>query len=198
MEVVATREIQPDEEIFISYGNAWDAGWNQYVNDWKPEPEGPMYASSEELNANLAWIPTQKESYPFANHGELMHICFVALGDPIEGEKGTYVWQTDDKLYDQSEYAWSCEIVAIEEHTMHPYLDAWDRKDSVAPVNLTYTVIIDFEDGEDRKAKILNVPRKAIRTIDTQYHSDNYKRGAFRHAMHLPDHMFPAAWRDLT
>lgn len=197
MEVVATREIQPDEEVFISYGKAWDDAWNQYVNDWTPGPEGGIYASSEELNANLEWIRTNKDQYPYSNAGEIIHICFVALGDPIEGRQGTYIWDTEEKFFDMSEYVWKCEIDEIEQHKNHTYMDSWDRQDSVKPVDLTYTIIIDLDDGNNGKARILNVPRKAIRFIDTRYNSDNYRRGTFRHAIHLPEDMVLSAWRDL-
>ena len=63
------------------------------------------------------------------------------------------------------------------------------------PADLKYTVHVHLTDR--RKAKVINVPRKAIMFFDEQYMSDNFLRRAFRHEMHLPDDMVPNAWRDM-
>uniref|UniRef100_A0A7S4VCM2 SET domain-containing protein n=1 Tax=Ditylum brightwellii TaxID=49249 RepID=A0A7S4VCM2_9STRA len=50
-EIVATRDIQPGEEIFIDYGHDWEDAWNYHVENWKP-PTGDFesYSSITRLN----------------------------------------------------------------------------------------------------------------------------------------------------
>ena len=71
--------------------------------------------------------------------------------------------------------------------------EAFDRQDSVTPVEVTYNVVL-----LDPEVKIIEVPRKAIQFFDEQYKSDNFWRNSFRHEIHLPSHMVPTAWRDLA
>ena len=35
-ELIALREILPNEEIFLDYGDEWQAAWNEHVENWKP------------------------------------------------------------------------------------------------------------------------------------------------------------------
>ena len=35
MELVALRDLQPDEEVLISYGDEWEAAWTNHTNLWK-------------------------------------------------------------------------------------------------------------------------------------------------------------------
>ena len=36
MNVVATRDIQPGEEVFVDYGLAWEQAWENHIQNWKP------------------------------------------------------------------------------------------------------------------------------------------------------------------
>ena len=35
MRVVALRDIEEGEEVFIDYGNEWQQSWDQYMQGWK-------------------------------------------------------------------------------------------------------------------------------------------------------------------
>jgi hypothetical protein len=53
LELVAIRDIEPDEEIFIDYGSAWERAWNTYVTEqWKPID--PEYVAAAQLNDHTA------------------------------------------------------------------------------------------------------------------------------------------------
>ena len=45
MDVVATRDIQPDEEVFIDYGEEWEVAWGDHVQNWKPCQQGRLSTS---------------------------------------------------------------------------------------------------------------------------------------------------------
>merc|ERR1711957_966555 len=36
MEVVATRDIYPGEEVFIDYGVEWEESWRRHIEEWEP------------------------------------------------------------------------------------------------------------------------------------------------------------------
>jgi len=69
MDIVATKNIERDEEIFLDYGDAWSEAWNRHVRNWKPPPDADKYVSARELN-HLQTIKTTSEGYYDANYVE--------------------------------------------------------------------------------------------------------------------------------
>eukprot|EP00529_Nitzschia_sp_RCC80_P012381 CAMPEP_0113482576 /NCGR_PEP_ID=MMETSP0014_2-20120614/22991_1 /TAXON_ID=2857 /ORGANISM="Nitzschia sp." /LENGTH=573 /DNA_ID=CAMNT_0000376099 /DNA_START=131 /DNA_END=1848 /DNA_ORIENTATION=+ /assembly_acc=CAM_ASM_000159 len=39
MELVATKDIEEDDEIFLDYGESWEASWNEHTAEWNAEIE---------------------------------------------------------------------------------------------------------------------------------------------------------------
>lgn len=200
MELVATRDIGPDEEIFLNYGSHWENAWNQFTKKQQLHDFDRHFTSSEALNNRLEWIKTieeqEDEPYKFSNNEDIRTVCFTykseknLLLNATEKSMKTYRWSGTDRLI-HADYSYPCYVVA--RHLKDYDIDeAYDRQDSVFPAPITYTVILIDED-----MKIVDVPRKAIQFFDDEYISDNTWRKAFRHEIHLPDHMVPPIWRDL-
>ena len=201
MELVATRDIAPDEEIFLHYGSRWESSWNEFVEKQQLSSFDRHFTSSEALNNRIEWLKTvdelQDEPYEFSNFEDIRTICFVVknennlLLNATEKSMKTYRWRGNDKLI-HADFSYPCDVV---DRNMNMYdLDvAYDRQDSVYPAHITYTVILTDDD-----IKIVDVPRNAIQFFDNEYMSDNSWRKAFRHEIDLPDHMVPPMWRDLN
>jgi hypothetical protein len=51
MTFVATRDIQPGEEIFLDYGDSWEKAWNEHVEKWTPAKGGIGVPNAEEPNS---------------------------------------------------------------------------------------------------------------------------------------------------
>ena len=54
MDFVATRDIQPDEEILIDYGIEWEKAWDEHVTAWRSpcesgSPDPTCFASSKRI-----------------------------------------------------------------------------------------------------------------------------------------------------
>jgi SET domain len=201
MELVAQRDIDVGEEIFLNYGPEWETKWNEFTKKWKVNDYDKRFASSESLNERLEWLKTtdelDSEQYTFSNHNQILTVCFMDKMSKFQvatepGSMRTFRWNGSKKMFYSADAAHPCEIVD-RNLTDSSFDEAYDRQDSVLPVQATYTVIL-----QDDKVKVIDVPRKAILFFDDQYKSDNFWRKAFRHEMHLPDHMVPPAWRDLA
>ena len=52
LEVVATRDIAQDEEIYIDYGASWEKAWETHVASWIPPQleEGEAFVPIAEIN----------------------------------------------------------------------------------------------------------------------------------------------------
>ena len=54
LEIFATRDIKPGEEIFMDYGQEWEEAWNQYMQVWTPPEQGRNFvdhASATSMNS---------------------------------------------------------------------------------------------------------------------------------------------------
>ncbi len=54
LEFVATRDIQPGEEVFIDYGEEWQKAWDEHVKKWEP-------TSKESDYNNMTWWTNEAE-----------------------------------------------------------------------------------------------------------------------------------------
>lgn len=205
LEMVASRDIHAGEEIFLSYGDSWEAAWNAHLEQWSPSEYDLLYTSSIEMNQQLDWIRTVAELSIEPNQRLLADhvktVCYVGshiglilstLSDQTSVQ--TIKWKGKDNLFDTNDYAYSC--VILERHDSQLMSDhVYDRKDSIKPIEVTYKVALKTRD--DRVVMVEDVPRKAIQFFDAPYTTDDAMRTAFRHEIQLPDGMIPPAWRDL-
>jgi hypothetical protein len=195
MELVATRNIEPGEEVFLHYGESWENAWNDYVeNEWEPTGADKQYASAAELNQRMDWLETMDEM--LVPRKDVMTVCFAGrfskkLATTKYGPK--YEWNYFEDLFRTTDFAYPCDIIEREFDTN--YQNAVDRLESVEPVPTKYTVLLDR--GDKHNALVAGVPRNAIRFFDVEYASDLFLRSAFRHEIEIPDHMVPDAWRDI-
>merc|ERR1712038_2095300 len=70
----ALRDIEPKEEIFLDYGEDWEAAWENHVKNWKPikEQSSPLY----HLNSAQE-IKTEKEQIESPYPDDVMTVCFM-------------------------------------------------------------------------------------------------------------------------
>jgi hypothetical protein len=182
LEVVALRDIQPNEELFLDYGEEWEEAWKTHVQNWKPVvDDGYVYVADMDETAPLRTVEEQKtDPYP----PNIRTICHTPDWD--REESNTITWS-------EPEWQWpignvDCNILKSEQG---------DHGDIV------YTVEVLFENNpgydptvkdEDRYID-LKVPRRAVRFIDRPYAGDEHLPGVFRRPMGFPDKLFPKPWR---
>eukprot|EP00978_Attheya_sp_CCMP212_P012599 scaffold31513_cov37-Attheya_sp.AAC.1 len=61
MDIVATRDIAPGEEIFINYGSEWEEAWTAHSEAYAPTPGFENYISAYEMNDASIPIRTLEE-----------------------------------------------------------------------------------------------------------------------------------------
>jgi SET domain len=203
MELIATRDIERGQEIQLSYGMAWDNAWHSHVRNWSPTDEDEHHVSVDELNEHEVWLRTatelEEEPYQFSNSDDVVTVCFV---HSLEGDRydddglyRTVTWTGSSDLFNTADNAHECTVQSRHYDDDFDLGYVYRRVHSIRPVSVTYTVLIEREDD---MARVENVPRIAIRFFDKEYKADYLSRSAFRHEIHIPDHIFPSAWRDLS
>jgi hypothetical protein len=203
MELVATRDIEAGEEVLISYGDSWESAWNDHVQNWKPYANADKYVSAAQLNKRVEWLRTPEELEADPYPPNVFLGCFVNLSlERPPDSSAPLRWEYKRGLYMNGHDIMPCEVVQRKD--FGDPKDAYDRRDSIRPVEAHYTMRVyppseEDDDGNERPVPDFvmdGVPRKAIRFFDEIYTSDQFLTNAFRHEIQLPDEMVPPAWRD--
>lgn len=213
MELVALRDILPGEEIFINYGSDWSQKWSEFQIDWAPPPNGTSYVSAAMLNRRSEWLQTEQElekkiADPPSN---VYTMCYVGrkrvrVDDHSFGEdEKVFEWSYVKGIYQDTDNLYPCHVVEriVDDHDFD---EAVGRSQSVAPVEVLYSVrVSDMEEDDNEEEEVsgdtgyfVSIPREAIQYFDRPYTSDLFLRNAFRHEIQLPDEMVPTEWRDLA
>uniref|UniRef100_A0A7S1D0D5 SET domain-containing protein n=1 Tax=Cyclophora tenuis TaxID=216820 RepID=A0A7S1D0D5_CYCTE len=187
MEIVATKDIAPGEEVFLDYGDEWDAAWDFHVEEFNKklgdEIPNPWPIRGLDLNEEYREKPYKtveeqaNEPYP----SDTRQMCFLTLDTNTESTIRSWVAPektspyTTDNLFD-------CRVMKR--------IQAEDK---------LYNYTVEWTSDDDEVTTIENVPHKAITFIDAAGKSDQFFQGAFRHYIGIPDDIFPqGSWRDLA
>jgi len=218
-DIVALRDIKPDEEIFIDYGEDWERAWHAHVNSWEPDEAS--------LHLKDSWISAKE-----ANDNRSVTLKkFVAndlRGGSPEHEHlftGCHYWadeQDNHDFYNRKDKNWKNledkQIIETYADDGNRYSKNFDkhyqfhRDHSFWPCEIlkeekrnTYTVrILQNPFEEDQPWEKNEVPRllvnfsvEGIRFFVKPYHSDQHIKNTFRHPIGIPDDMFPEKWKSV-
>lgn len=279
MEIVALKEILPDDELFLDYGDAWERAWNEHVQNWKPTFDSDTYVAATDLNKGKDPLPefnaSQVENNPFPptvrlmlskawkddefriEHGDsaitdevmwadydydFVELLVPSVGSIIQQQqKETTPKQQERRLKELESkrdlYQEDPLFANLNEHQKEnvrkQYFEKESNKTSTANNSNTplekfdqtlYTVVVlepidddeeddpdelgdeNNEDGENpidetypryRRRTIENVPRRGLKFEDLSYTHDQFLQNAFRHEIHIPDDIFPQAWKNV-
>ena len=212
MDVIANRDIEADEEIFVDYGIEWENEWNKHVQSWNDDAISDIKAL--ELNTMMKNSSNENEKY---NHfytvdevdemdddeyiipQTVMTACFLRWveldrNDTLLKEKKQPQMENwfkfDKSAVKRGHDLVECIILERQEVAVGDESNEMERK------QFEYTVSI--PPNEDHKIGIVyNVPQTYIKYIDRPYTSHVHSTKAFRHHIAIPDEIFPRAWRDL-
>jgi SET domain len=194
MELVATRDIEPGDEIFIDYGPQWKEAWENHLNEWNlriqrgeiPQ-EWPLKAI--DINARYSSKPFETEaelveSYP----GNTMLKAFLMLQDT--DNEGTL---EDPKLWDSAEDSGAFHHDNLFSVIVVERVKLKDSKDA-----MPYIYTLRWDSSKSESTYISGVPHRALTFVDKAGTSDQFFK-SFRHYIGIPDEIFPSGpWRNLS
>ena len=189
LEVVATRDIYPGEEVLIDYGENWEAAYEHHVANWKPPVDDGSYVPVRTMidTKDFRTVADQ-ELNPYPQN--VINVCFFDDGKHAEGEEevdGDYIYESrmDGSTYipkkdvDHEDYVYECKLEEKE-----------TRQSGTVTV---FTARVFFS---DTKHYILtDFPEEAISFRMKMYSTDQFLPGAFRHFIEIEDDIFPEKWK---
>lgn len=192
---VALQDIAEGEEIFIAYGPEWEAAWQEHVAKYDPPQRD--YTPAFELNEiEDLKIRTSSEqpSYEddglvlFCRHQALVNAGYIRFGEPDayddDGDSELYHCLVTERFDDQT---YSVEVVSHYpgKDGAEIMLDGGDKEE---------------DDNESEVVYYNPVPSRLSRDVfffkDDYYKRDHHQPWSFRHAMMIPNDMFPVAWKN--
>jgi len=215
-EIVATRDIAPDEEVFIDYGVEWEQAWQDHVAKWKAPPPIEDFITAEEANVQGGPIREFLESGDLrttVKHPYLMTACqyHESSADQDEAykrEEADWTQWSDGKIMDRfaDDNGFEYGFRKGKSYTNHGDTSYWPCSILQKESGGTYTVRIHQNPWEDSLPweqndvpRILtNYPRDSIYYFVQPFASDQHLPGVFRHPIGIRDDIgFPDSWKNL-
>jgi hypothetical protein len=193
LEYIALRDIVAGEEIFLDYGESWDAAWNAHSLSYEPfggSTSAERYRDAFWVNENHGDMPlrTRQEQIvdPYPDNWVLRVHPWVLQHHIKYGYlSGNYDWQESDRTPLRDDFGLPCQILERHENGTIPH---------------KYTILADTTSVdwfEKDSVAISQVPRSALTWLNAPGTMDFYLPNAFRQPIGLPDEMMPTQWRNL-
>jgi SET domain. len=191
LEVVATRDIHPGEEVLIDYGENWENALEEHLNEWEPPEDDGTYVPVRTLiNNNDFRTLEELEENPYPENA--INVCYFQNDgyedeeiEEIEEDEIVQIEKDGSKFIaeggmDIQDYVYECDI-------LEKYLDT-DKT--------VYTVRVLYSD--EKHFILTDYPEESIAFRMKSYKSDTFLSGAFRHFIEIDDDIFPNQWKIYT
>lgn len=195
MEIVALRDIEEGEEIFIDYGDEWQAAWDEHVAEWNTKIENGDIAKewptrAVDLNSiyehKVYKTEDELKDEPYPEKVELKAFLMLQHAHISAGtEDDPKIW-FEEKLNQAFDSDHLNNMVVLARELI--------EDDSVV---MPYLYTLRWTNNEGKHTFVKDVPHKAFVFVDAPGTGDQFTEGAFRHHIGIPDDIFPAgAWRN--
>ena len=193
LDFVALRDIQIDEEILIDYGTEWEAAWEKHVAEFVSPCVAGMQQSSKFVQSMNDDKFNREYHYWTDDHFMLCkddHTQWRKVTDIAPGDDLFDLHLSDDhegfKL-DRAPSSWHPCLI-LDSFPDHQTFDVVSFSKSQAAV----------DHGSPLLRRNHNLGADHVEFKNKPFKSDMFWQGAFRHAIKIPDDVFPLQWRDLA
>ena len=185
MELVAIRDIEPGEEIFLDYGDDWEAAWQKHVKEWRPVEGADTYVSAFEMNQKVDHVfrtkfEQMKNPYP-PNLLLKFHQYFL-------NDEEREAWIKENPYFVAKPMTTWMESKSVECEIL--------RREQTENRTL-YAIMIPNNDEDGEWSMLEDVPQEALFFQDRPYSTDMFLENAFRHDLRIPDAIFPQKWKNV-
>jgi len=189
LEVVATRDIYPGEEVLIDYGENWEAAYEHHVANWKPPVDDGSYIPVRTMIDSRDFrTVAEQELNPYPKN--VITACYFTDGEHDEGEEtveSDYIYETrmDGSIYVPTK------DVDLEDSIYECTLEEKEPRRSGTTTVYTARVVY----SATKHYILTDFPEESISFRMKLYSSDQFLPGAFRHFVEIEDDIFPEEWK---
>ncbi|GKY99566.1 hypothetical protein MPSEU_000910800 [Mayamaea pseudoterrestris] len=199
--VIATRDILPNEEVLLDYGDDWAKAFDKHAEQYEEklrqlqlnDQVDPLaFAAEHALDGTLIRTLDEQASNPYPQN--LQTACYFGHSSSDEVEEitdsnGNVVWTSENYGCLRP-----CDVL---ERTQKSNGDGSAYKVMVRELdNMGTPSTCKLSDDNQRvdSVGVVHVPATAIRVMHKAYYDDAYSPNAFRHAVGVPNGLYPEAW----
>jgi len=193
LDYIALRDIKPGEELYLDYGNMWEAAWQRHVANWKPVRGADKYIAGLDINLQHGTVPirtmNEQATNPYPEH--LLIRAHRVLRDIAYVKEGQFQWTLLDFGY--------------EARILERYVTANEHYYTLE-IGIPSEAVIQADEKSDgafsnKEADLTwylreKVPRYAVAFFDKHGYTDIHLPNAFRHILGIPDDIFPTKWKN--
>mmetsp|Transcript_8667 Transcript_8667/g.19052 ORF Transcript_8667/g.19052 Transcript_8667/m.19052 type:complete len:513 (-) Transcript_8667:185-1723(-) len=199
VDLIATRDISVDEEIFIDYGVDWEEAWTKHVDRWVPPlptgghgPNGEKLAISSKEIYKMNQNKFDKKNWNWSND----HFTICEENDTVEWTEVVLNKKSMNK-YNISENHPGFEYVGLTYYYSPCLIQSYSEE------NETFHVFyLGYEVADSAYSKIFiveDLPAESLTFIARPLRADHHRNDGhrFSHEINIPDDIFPETWKDL-
>lgn len=188
-QITALSDIKKGDEIFMNYGDDWEAAWSEYERTQTENGAWPLHAMDAAQEYIDRPYPVDLKIGKIPYPAGVVTACLVETEEIPDGRP-----KTNDK--GQTILQWKGPNTFEEMEGVDRVVCDLISRDVDATGGYVYTIKARLQ-GTNEIAQVEGVPHFAIALTDRPYTSDIHMPGAFRHYIEIDDHRFPQQWRDL-
>jgi hypothetical protein len=211
LDVVATRDISPDEEVFIDYGAEWEMAWDTHVDNYGTP------CQSEPARKTSKAISSMNEDKFNKDHLSWSDDHFTVCKERFIIDKDTFLIVADkeEALRDPFSIG-GFTLPVLETFTsitrnhigfnltkMHgpngrvPCLMVGAMNETEATIDVVYFLPdADLPPNAGRLFRVFRLPSADLEIIPMPFRSDMFYKKSFRQPIKIPDDIFPGHWKD--
>ena len=213
MDIVAIRDIEPHEEIFLDYGLEWEEEWEEYTEFFDGTPsmdnikalqlnsamQGGLDSNGATVINTMYYYTTDeieslKESDEYKIPNTIMTVCYLNwskldANDEHHNDEYNTWFQFDSNTVRSGNDLYKCEVIGRNKEK--------GKNENVDGLENAYEYTVKTTDEDGKEVLIKHVPQRFIKYADKPYTNDIHNANAFRHPIGIPDEIFPKQWRDL-
>jgi len=213
MEIVATRDILPGEEILVDYGEEWERAWDEHVRNFQSPCSSPQENRKEKFMSSKFVHDMNNVKFNSLFH-KWSDYHFTICSDFLDKIVATiYIVPRENTTdVDESSVSNSVDTTnATDGVRTHAFDDIDESHEGFKiPASAKFTPCKITSYNEDSRmfdvvvfarnnvlSMVKDLPEQSILFLNRPYKSDMFWSGAFRHKMKIPDEIFPLQWKDL-
>ncbi|KAG7370513.1 SET methyltransferase domain containing protein [Nitzschia inconspicua] len=209
LDVVATKDIEPDEEIFIDYGESWENAWKNHVKNWS----SPCKESADDCfeSSRLVSLSMNENRHDILYHRwSDVHLtaCRSDTVHPWEsGGKVVYLTNSTDGgvneylgfSYEDDGFAYPYLATSLSNPSPCKILQSNPQSDTFDVVYFFSQSQVPFQYRKVNTRTIVHfdgLPSADLVFVNKPLKADLHHPHAFRHEIHIPDSVFPSLWKN--
>jgi len=199
-DIVATRKIEPDEEVFIDYGVTWENAWRSHEVLWKPPEQNTKHFSYGSLTEHIKSkdVRTAVEELKAPYPKNIYTACAYFHGQTEIQLPGNWRELSDEDIlqnYSVTYQKFSLATGGLQEDKTCQILFREENENDVNDPSMYTVLFLPYEHGD--QLIVSGYPERYIKFNMKLYSSDQHLPKAFRSPIGIPDEIFPIEWKNI-